>query len=561
MVALLLATTCAWAAPTLKLPSAKPVAIHNASFTEGMVKGVPKGWRAYKRADERRRREIMSVDSGPALKLIDGDDTREIGVAQTFPIKPGLYYRLSARARGVEGVDSRGFFLQLRFLPSGQLSQTALSVRDASAATESVVGGMAPADTTQATIYIYSSRDDTPTIIVEEVSLTAAPATVFASVTEPTRLVRGTVLTQGGKATAQIIAPANPKWQAVAQQLANALHERTGSTFPVQTADTITVDSLRQSTAILLGNVFNNHLLLHAYTHSLVFADGAYPGPGGYDVRTVHDPWGTGHNLLSLGAIDADGVLNAVSALLPKLPTGPDAILPPCHEVKLTGVPAKLWGSWFRAKLGERWVQAQKKRAEDGLANGIHGGLFTLAKDYGQRYAVTRREEYARMFVWLIQRAQSHHDSKPTTYGGPWGMDSDFRIYSVIPLWDAVEECPALSDEERMQVTRILYQWVCDLDHKGRAHGDDVRFNHTTFPALGCMYAGQYFASHYDDVLQARLWLQQAHEVFRFQARTTKAHCDCNSYHWLPLDHTSKYALATGDLTYFENGNVRTMAD
>jgi len=46
---------------------------------------------------------------------------------------------------------------------------------------------------------------------------------------------------------------------------------------------------------------------------------------------------------------------------------------------------------------------------------------------------------YAKLFVTLVDRAYQHYLTKPKTYGGPWGMDSDFCVYRVMPAWDVVE--------------------------------------------------------------------------------------------------------------------------
>ena len=153
------------------------------------------------------------------------------------------------------------------------------------------------------------------------------------------------------------------------------------------------------------------------------------------------------------------------------------------------------------------------------------GRPFFLCRrcDRGHAYCGDRcrREGYARMFAWLIRRAFSHYESKPTTYGGPWGMDSDFRIYQVIPGWDAVEECPVFTDADRMEVTRILFRWVTEVGRKANSVIGNVRsrFNHQTFPALGVLVAGQYFDRYYK-AAEGRAWLATADACFLPQIET-----------------------------------------
>ena len=534
-----------------QIPGMVPVAVKNAAFAEGMAKGVPVGWVAYKSASPKRRRELVPAGGGQALKLTDGDDTEEIGIQQLFPVKPKLHYLLSAKAKAVPGAESGSWYLQLRFLPSGRLGQVTLEAGKDGFVT-SYVGVSAPADTTHARIYIYSSRPAVTSILIDSLQLSAAKITDIADLEKVKPRVTETSLT-----SVQVVVPEEPGWRELGDELVTMLEKATGIRPKRVAPEAAATPS--QVVSVLLGNVGNNRAFLFPYSHGLTFADGLMPGPGGYDVRTVHDPFGNGTNMVVLGASDLAGAKLAVAEFAKHLKPGAKS-LPPIFAAQLEGIAAKSWGRPFTEKLGEAWVEKQHESAEKALKAGMHTGLFRYADGLGSNYALTRRPEYAQMFVWMIQRAHEHFLTKPTTYGGPWGMDSDFRLYKVFPAWDAVEECPDLTDAQRLEVTKILYHWVSDLAHKGRAHGTSVRFNHTTFPALGCFYAGEYFWNHYE-AWQGRLWLDQAKEVFEFQIQTTKPHCDCNSYQWLTIDHVMLYSMATGDLTHFEKGCARQNAD
>ena len=549
------------AAEGLLGPEAETVPLLNPSFEEGERDGIPTGWDAYKIASASRRRERVQGQGGTALRLVDGDTAEEIGVSQTFPLKPGRYYELSVQARADGAPADNTVFAQLRFLPSNKQVQEPIRVAGAEQSETTVIGEMAPADTTRGVIYLYTLREGTSRLLIDAVTLRVADLRGFDQVTAPKRLVPETVLVRQGQAAAIIVAPASEPWAELARGLTARLKERLGVEIPIRTDREVSEADLRQTTGILLGNVAVNRALLYPYSHSQCYSDGLYPGAGGCEVRTVHDPWGSGRNLLILGASDGAGLQRAIAVLLEGLQSAAaDVALPPLCVVELGAACKKALGSVFTRSLDEAWVKAQEQEAERQLRVGIHCGLFNLAQRYGQWYALSQRPEYAKVFVWMLRRALAHYETKPTTYGGPWGMDSDFEIYRVAPLWDVVEECPALSEADRLEVSRILHRWVSELIGKGRPHGQKVRFNHTTFPALGGLYAGQYFERYYNDMV-AKQWLRQAHEVFRFQAQTTKPSCDCNSYQWLTLQHTMLYALASGDLTYFENGNLRQLLD
>jgi len=158
----------------------------------------------------------------------------------------------------------------------------------------------------------------------------------FMDITQPKKLYPETTLVQAGEPKAIIVTPAGAGWAAVAQELAAAVKQATGADLPVRPAGEVTDEQLQAQSAVLLGSIANNRSLLHAYSHHLCFADGGYPGDGGYELRTVHDPWGNGSNLICLGASDADGAKAALEALKGHIAQGETLVLPSLLEVKLS---------------------------------------------------------------------------------------------------------------------------------------------------------------------------------------------------------------------------------
>ena len=399
-------------------------------------------------------------------------------------------------------------------------------------------------------------------IFVDNVRTGRSQLRSFNDVTEAKPLYPDTMLVEGGEPRAIIVAPEGDDWRALAGEVAAMIEEAAGATLPIVGPEQAGDAVLAETNAIVLGSIVNNRALLYPYSHQLTFADGAYPGAGGYEVRTVNDPWGSGRNLIAIGASDLEGARAGVEALRPHIVAGETLAVPQVLEVMLTGPAEAAYGNLFTVELDEQWAESQKQACEDHLVRAGTRGLFSRAEGQGLNYALTGREEYAQMYVWMIKRTYESYLSSPDTYGGPWGMDSDFHIYTNIPAWDNVEECPALSAEDRLEVSRILFRWVSELGPRksARAESRHVRFNHQTFPALGCLYAGQYFSSSYDAV-EGEEWVRVADGTFQFQLDAFKPHCDCNSYQWLTLHHTMMYAMARPDLRYFENENARKNAD
>lgn len=406
-------------------------------------------------------------------------------------------------------------------------------------------------------------------LYLDKLCIAAARYRRFADITAPHPRVPDTALVEAGKPAALIVRPADPAYDDVAAALVRGIQKTSGVTLPVHTDEQARqdlagfIEVMKQTNVVLLGSIHNNRAMLPMYSHSACFADDLFPGPGGYELRTIHDPWGTGNNVVVIGGADSQGLAEAISALLARIVPGPKALLPQTVDVRLTGDAERRWGKLFTDPLGQAYLDNVRQEAENRMRTGAHQGLGGYATSPGSAYALTGRDDYARAFVWLVRRWKEHHDTNPDTYGGPWGMDADFALYQLIPQWDLVEESPALTDDDRLYVTQVLYEFIssdCVPKAQSVMGNERVRHNHQTFPALGLLFAGEYFGRHYN-LAEATLWTQIADACFQIQAKSWKPYEDCNGYQWLTLGHLMRYALAKPDFTYFENGNARKAAE
>ncbi len=396
-----------------------------------------------------------------------------------------------------------------------------------------------------------------------EIAFDPAPLISLTELSTPKRLVLDTPLVEGGTAASAVFVPPGPAYAAVAAKLVNAVAERTGVRLPVRTAPLDWRPPVPATHAIVLGDLNSNGLAARLYSLGYCAADAFYPGPGGYVVRTIHDPWGTGRNVLLLGGAGPTEIEAAVGALLDLLPRKAPIVLPRTFRL----VPGKGLienRKWITQRPAENYVEKKVAAGRRDLERGRHTGVFGSIADLGTRYLQTGFEAYARAFTELLFLAAEFRDSGPKTYGGPWGMDSDFMAYRVFPGWDNVEESPVLNDADRLRATRILARWIAEaVAPKARSSRTPprVRHNHKTFPALGCWYAGRYAATFYPNAPEGRAWLERARTCFEVQALAFKPLEDCNGYQWLTLGHMIEYALAARDDAYFRNGNAALDAD
>ncbi len=415
----------------------------------------------------------------------------------------------------------------------------------------------------------------------------------WADIKAPRPIKRYVEIARGGKPSAVIIAP--PQFASQARELARRLQGKCGARLPVVQVPTIPELLAAQrlpaaaapdwyrphdlqpwlwggappqlagkpANAIYVGNVVTTSALSYFYSRMYTAADDFYPGPGGFEVRVIPDPWATGQGAIILGCSDVEGLRSAADALLAKIrASGQSAEVPVFFAQKLTSEAKRWYGSRFGRQPTERYIEGQKSYAERRLRTGAHTGLWGQIADIGEKYARTGYSAYAQLFCWLVDRAYRHYLTKPKTYGGPWGMDSDFMVYRVIPAWAIVELDSSLTDEQRWHTVQILYRWVSEVavSPASRTVGSNrVRFNHQTFPALGLLFAADYFGRYFG-ILEAEQWQKIADECFLLQARSFKPHEDCNGYQWLSLGHLARYSLTRPDFSYFIPRPIRTAA-
>jgi len=381
-------------------------------------------------------------------------------------------------------------------------------------------------------------------------------------ISQPWNFQRDTPLLDDGKPAAIIVAPERDEFYQIALSLQKKLQQQWQISLPIFKDAQSSSQELPQQHVLLLGNAANNSLIRYLYARYQTAVDEVFPGAGGYELRTVLNPWGNGVNAVVLGGSDAKGVVAAVEELLKRLDGRESPTVSPTLSITLGADAQQRFGSIF-TKPGADYVEQQLQGGRSDLARGAHTGVTSRMVNNGLRYAWTGMRPFAEAFRALAFLMFDHYLSKPDTYGGPWGMDADFTLHQLIPAWNAVETCDSLSNEDRLKITKILYEFITtDVVGKARSVVGNrwVRFNHQTFPALGLFYAADYFLKYYH-LAEAEEWMDIADECFQIQALSSKPHEDCNGYQWLTLGHTLRYALAKPDFTIFENGNARKIAD
>ncbi|MGI6459266.1 MAG: hypothetical protein ACOX5J_04100 [Candidatus Hydrogenedentales bacterium] len=297
--------------------------LRNSGFEEGVSDtGVPLGWRLYGRQDELRALSLVDLPEGGgrALLIADKHPDEELGIVQRVPATPGTPYVAEVSAMQVENASPAGAYLQLRFLPSDEYFQRPLIPGPPGSFNRVEVGLVAPPGTREAAVYLYTHRSPIPQVLVGDVMLRAvaelppgmglhnAPQVPEIEALKP--LYLETAVAAGGHAAALIVAP--PAYAEQAAVVKAAIQASTGAELPVLSDDAVGLPFAQN--IIALGNRSTNRFIGLLYDRFYTLLDLRYPGPGGYVVRSLHNPMGDGHNVILLGGSDLAGVSKATAA-------------------------------------------------------------------------------------------------------------------------------------------------------------------------------------------------------------------------------------------------------
>ena len=307
-----------------------------------------------------------------------------------------------------------------------------------------------------------------------------------------------------------------------------------------------------QTHVIACGHMADNAALRRLYTTRACFVDTFFPGPGGYFVKSVSDPFGHGKNCIVVGASSSadlpqaldvfaeiarrsDGTLQRVHAhrFDHDLPDPPDmGELPAMIQSQLD-----VWGSGWSASP-------------------FRGGPL---QNYLWHYYLTDHEVWGRaigpIFAGSIEPWRAERRAYPESY------HCFFNLHSFIHLWDLIEDSPIYSAADRRGVVTMfgdllehlagLFYLRQDVNPPG-----EPRQNHSTFIALDLAVGHDYMVRRYG--IDAFAASQEAVErIFAGQAHTYKPNDDAGvGYAWHVPQESLYYYLYKNDYAYIDDGHV-----
>ncbi|MBI2303099.1 MAG: hypothetical protein HYU66_29680 [Armatimonadetes bacterium] len=296
---------------------------------------------------------------------------------------------------------------------------------------------------------------------------------------------------------------------------------------------------------LLLGNLADSRCVRELHHHFLCVTDRWYPGPGGYELRTLPAPFG-GNDVVHLGYSDDVGLGAGTARLLELL----DDPLPPLAEVHATRFPlsdAERDAIEHGAYPDQAWQIANSCLGDQKGYLGYLSGDGGLARQWAAAWeaildcGIERTERIVQTHLFMLSR---------------------------ISVWRLLEAVGLVPDHLADAIPRYVLEWA--ESHEGWRHIDVPTYqsphyprqNHGLVPALALVMAGHWFATHHPEVTGPEQWRKVANAVFAPYVSSWKPLCDglCHGW-WMSQPVILEYALFDAEHRYFEGDGARTAAE
>lgn len=298
---------------------------------------------------------------------------------------------------------------------------------------------------------------------------------------------------------------------------------------------------------LLLGNLANSQCVRYLYYRLLCATDRRYPGPAGYELRTLADPFATGCNIIHLGYSDDAGLDAGLHVLLDKLR---DDLLPYCREIHAT-----------RLQLPDNEVEEILHTPMPLLDWQISNGVLVDQKGYLAYLtgSTDLLDDYCHAWQAVISCGIEASEKIVQTH---------LYMLSRISTWRLLEVTGMIPEPMRSPILQFMLTWARSneaiplLSHAPYQSSHFPRQNHGLIPALALTYLAEHCARHYPQVTESAEWLRVASQVFAPYGNSWKPICDglCHGW-WLSQPVMLHYGLYDPEHRYFEEGGARAAAD
>ncbi len=276
-----------------------------------------------------------------------------------------------------------------------------------------------------------------------------------------------TDLVRDGQPAATIVVPRDGSHNSEAALVQAYIKQLSGVDVPVATDEFSASRIPIQGNLILLGNRSTNATIGALYDLFYTLLDLRYPGPGGHVVRTLHNPFGNGRNVVFLGGSDPEGVAAATSAFCATLSTRS----PASGNLQIGRLAEIQLGDGIAPPDDIRDVEVWE--ASPGYKSTGYFGWTSISKHMALYY-MTGDEFHAREVLRLSfpDNAAKQDiadvdgeliENKDEPLSGPY----HYGALMLILFWDLIEESPVFSDSDRLRITNAFSKQLAHPQERG----------------------------------------------------------------------------------------------
>ncbi len=290
---------------------------------------------------------------------------------------------------------------------------------------------------------------------------------------------------------------------------------------------------------ILAGNLANSNCVKYMYYQFLSATDKWYPGPDGYEIRTLIDPFGTGFNIIHIGYSDEAGLDFALGIILKELSDS----IPHLKIIK----PSRL-------HIPDEYAIHIAKDVLDEKTDTYFYSIRPENKGY-MAYLTGNEEvlaDYKEAMEYILEAPKQH-----------------LMLYNRYTVWRLLEVTGMIDGKLSEEYPSFFLEWVRSEEGIGSIDKHQyqspylARNNHGTIPALGIKMFSGYLKTYHPEVADTEKFEELADNVYApYFNGSWKPQCDglCHGW-WLSQPVLLHYGLADPDKKYFVKGGAKRAAE
>ena len=431
--------------------------------------GFPTGWKPYGKGPG------VAKAEGGVLRIADQSEVNEWGVMREVDA-PGV-------GRYEFAIEVSGKFADARMVAKfdGKTTVTCFE-GESKVPIRYVLGVTIPEGCKKGMLFIYGSYQGRSDFKVHSLDFSPAKTDTAKSATAPEAPVELTALKElhlNTPLAEAVIAPGDtPVLKEAAAKVA--------AKFGAKIVDAASVKLPLERHVIAIGNRVNNPFINHLYRRGFCYTDHVYPGQGGHELRSIHNPTGGGFNVILCGGSDELGTIEAAELLAQEPP-----VVGHLMKLKVPGFKEP-----FDAYDADHYYLVGK--------GGYYGwnylsGMLALFYQTGNTF-------YAKEFLRLAfpdaqakKDFQKYNQESIELPDDPLAGPYHYCASQMMLLWDLVEEHPVFTDAERLKVTNgFVRQWKHHIRWTRPAGTSQLTSSrHGQWASISLYVLGRYFSRDY----------------------------------------------------------------